>query len=127
DDLVQHHEVKRAGTEGKIFARREHQAGGGARPLPQPLRVDVDAHDVIAELAELAHVEAEAAADVEDARAFEGEELPDEIKTAVLAGPPNETGIPEGHLGPVGRLDHASHQCPRRSDGSRLGRAALEL
>ena len=61
-------------------------------------------------VAEPAHVDAEAAADIEDAAALQRCVLPDQIEPAVLAEPPHEAWIPEGDFRPVGRLDHGSFQ-----------------
>ena len=79
-------------------------------PSRRRFGVDIDAVDAVAELAELPHVYAQPAADIEDARAFQRREVADEVEPAVLSEPPYEAWVPEGDFGPVGRCDHVSFQ-----------------
>ena len=110
DHLVEHDDVEGAVAERQVLSDGQHEARRRLRALAKAFGVDVDAGDVVAELAELAHVDAEPAADIEDARAFERCVVPDEIQAAVLTEPPDEAWIPEGDFRPVGCLDHGSFQ-----------------
>ena len=92
DDLVAEDEVEVVIGVGQVLADRQHDVGQFLAGLGHPLLLDLDAVDVIAVLAEAAHVGADAAAHVEHTRVLEVDVLAHHLEAAVLAVAPRVAG-----------------------------------
>ncbi len=112
DDLVREDEVEVIVRIGQGLADADHDVGQLGAGLGHPLRLDLDAVDVIGEVAEAAHVGADAAADVEDRGALEVDEPAHHLQAAVLAVAPRVAGPPALDRGAGGLLAEVGrHAC----------------
>ena len=92
DDFVEEDGVEGVVAEGQALGGGRHQFGSDSGAAPDALLVDVDAVDPRREVARAPDVGADAAADVEDARAFERDVASDEGEPAFLPGAPDVAG-----------------------------------
>ena len=84
DDLVGEDHVEVIVGVGQCLTHREHDVGQALAGLGDAIRFDLDTVNVVAVVAEAAHVRADATADVEDAGILQRDVAPHHLEASIL-------------------------------------------